>query len=218
LPEAEVIPNPIDTVPAPERWSLSRCERNLILFVGRFDRVKGGDLAIDAFARVVREVPAARLLFVGPDRGLVDGAGKIWQLGPYLEAKLGDPAERAQVSVLGVRSGPEILELRRRAHVTIVCSRYENLPMTMLEAMGMGCPVVASDAGGLPETMVDGQSAVSFRSDDASHLAAQIVSLLGDDLLAARLGAEAARLCSVRYGPELIARKTTQYYRRVLAR
>jgi len=92
LAQAEVIPNPVETVPPPERWSHAHCERNLILFVGRFDRVKGGDLVVDAFARVVREVPDARFLFVGPDRGLVDDAGMHWQLGPYLEARLGDAA------------------------------------------------------------------------------------------------------------------------------
>ncbi len=184
LPQAEVIPNPVETVPSAERWNLARCERNLILFVGRFDRVKGGDLIVDAFARVVRDMPAARLAFVGPDRGLLDDAGKHWTLGSYVESKL--DVERDRVALLGVRSGPEILELRRRAHVTVVPSRFENLPMTMIEAMAMGCPLVVSDAGGLPEAMADGVSALSFHSGDASHMAARIQLLLSNDALQRR--------------------------------
>src|SRR5262249_20946668 len=41
LPEAEVIPNPTWPIPVPERWRLEGCEPNQVLFVGRFDRLKG---------------------------------------------------------------------------------------------------------------------------------------------------------------------------------
>ena len=64
-------------------WSLNEADPRLILFVGRFDRHKGGDLIIDAFARVLLEVPDARLWFVGPDRGYIDANGRTWHIEEY---------------------------------------------------------------------------------------------------------------------------------------
>ena len=66
LPEAEVIPNPIWPVPVAERWRLEGCDPNQVLFIGRFDRHKGGDLIIEAFGRVLHDVPEAS--FVSWDR------------------------------------------------------------------------------------------------------------------------------------------------------
>ena len=61
LPDAEVIPGPTRPVPATERWKLEDCDPVQVLFIGRFDRHKGGDLIIEAFGRVLKVVPEARL-------------------------------------------------------------------------------------------------------------------------------------------------------------
>ena len=71
LEQAEVIPNPVPDVPASERTGiLAECKPYEILFIGRFDLHKGGDMIIDAFRRVVARLPQARLRFVGLDRGI----------------------------------------------------------------------------------------------------------------------------------------------------
>ena len=57
LPGAEVIYPPSSPIPPADRWRLEDASPNHILFVGRFDRHKGGDLIIEAFGRVLREVP-----------------------------------------------------------------------------------------------------------------------------------------------------------------
>ena len=86
LDAAEVIP-----VPAPrvtEHWHLSDADPKRILFVGRFDRHKRGDLIVDAFGRVLAKVPDARLWFVGPDRGYIDTNGRTWHIEEYLRDRL----------------------------------------------------------------------------------------------------------------------------------
>src|SRR5262249_34216264 len=80
LQPAEGIPTPSGPVPAADRWRSEECEPATVLFTGRFDRHKGGDLIIEAFGRVLHAIPDARLRFVGPDRGLVDDAGRSWDL------------------------------------------------------------------------------------------------------------------------------------------
>ena len=66
LPDAEVIPAPTLPIAAAYRWRLEDCDRKQVLFIGRFDRHKGGDLIIEAFGRVLEVIPDARLLFCGP--------------------------------------------------------------------------------------------------------------------------------------------------------
>ena len=80
LEDAEVIYPPTAPVPAAEQWRLEDSDPYQVLFVGRFDRYKGGDLIIRAFSRVLHEVPQARLSFVGPDPGCTDADGRRWSL------------------------------------------------------------------------------------------------------------------------------------------
>lgn len=53
LPDAEVIPAPTLPVPVGERWRLEDCDSKQVVFVGRFDRHKGGDLIIEAFRKMI---------------------------------------------------------------------------------------------------------------------------------------------------------------------
>ena len=61
------IVNPLEMPPAVPLWELAHCERKTVLFVGRFDQRKGGDLVLEAFARLLARDPELRLIFVGPD-------------------------------------------------------------------------------------------------------------------------------------------------------
>jgi len=79
---------------------LNDADPKRILFVGRFDRHKGGDLIIDAFGRVLANVPDARLWFVGPDRGYIDTNGRTWHIEEYLRDRLPGALESKRVEWL----------------------------------------------------------------------------------------------------------------------
>jgi glycosyltransferase involved in cell wall biosynthesis len=217
LPRAEVIPNPGVVVPPVQRWQLPACDRRVVLFVGRFDRHKGGDLVIDAFARLAPRHPELRLQLAGPDIGLVDDAGRGYDQRAYLASRLPDAAARARVEILGSKNHAELADLRRNAFVTVVPSRYETFSMTTLEALGFGSPLVAASAGAIPELVTSGHNGLLFHGGDADHLAAQIGELLENPELAARLGAQAASDYAARFTPEVVARATLAFYERVLA-
>jgi glycosyltransferase involved in cell wall biosynthesis len=214
LPHAEVVPNPAPEVDTHERWRLEACDPNLILFVGRFDRHKGGDVMLDAFRRVVAAVPTAELVFVGPDRGLRGDDGRQYTMPEFLNERLPGDA-RARVRVTGPLNRVAVDELRRRALVTVVPSRYETFSMTTLEAIAHGSPLVTSGAGGISEIVRDGDTARFFESGSPEALAAVLIDVLRDPEAAAQLGERAARRCRTRYAREVVAREMLGFYERV---
>jgi glycosyltransferase involved in cell wall biosynthesis len=216
LAHAVVIPNPVALSPVDACWGRSACDPERIAFIGRFDRHKGGDVVIDAFARVLEHRPEARLVFVGPDRGLPDADGRPWQIEAYARERLG--AKRDRLEWVGEQPFEALPSFRRAAALTVVASRYENLAYTALEAMAMGCPIVSTEAGGLAETVEDGRNALTCKEDDAAALASRILLLLENPELAARLGEQARADCAERYAPERVAQQTLAYYEDVLER
>ncbi|HEV2292224.1 MAG TPA: glycosyltransferase family 4 protein [Tepidisphaeraceae bacterium] len=215
LPSAEVIYNPVPPCPPPNRWSAQLCEPDHILFVGRFDRHKGGDTVIDAFARIAARHPTARLSFAGPDRGCPDDAGKRWLLPEYVSAKLPDPRARARFEWLNVQTHEQIANLRQRAAVTVVASRYETFGIAAVEAMAASCPLVSTDAGGLAEIVSDGVNALVARAGNADDLAGKVLSLLEHRDRAAALGERAVR-DAARFHPDVIAAQSVALYRRTV--
>ncbi|MBR1229049.1 MULTISPECIES: glycosyltransferase family 4 protein [unclassified Bradyrhizobium] len=91
---------------------------------------------------------------------------------------------------VGQLSGQPLKETIRGASAIVVPSEwYENCPMSVLEAMAHGKPVVASRIGGIPELVVEGETGVLFEPGDADELQSHISRLMGDPSLRARMGA-----------------------------
>lgn len=217
LPHAAVIANAAPVVEIERRWTRSNADEQTVLFVGRFDRHKGGDIAIDAFAKIAAECPQAHLIFVGPDRGLQDRAGRTYDLKGYLADRL-TAAQQARVDVRGSLPLAQIEPLRRSASVTIIPSRYENFGLALVEALAFGCPTVASNIGGNPEILQDNVTGLLVPPDDSSALANAVVGLFKDQERAAALGEKAAKDLAERLSPARIASQTWEYYESVWAR
>src|SRR5205823_3648772 len=156
--------------------------------------------------------------FVGPDTGLLDETGHRCTFAEFLKGTIRDPRQRERVFYEGRQPPERIEELRKKAAVVVVASRYEVFPYVLLEAFRQGCPVVATRVGGIPEIVQDGQNGLLAEPGNAEDLAEKIMQLLRDRELAARLGRQAREDCERRYNPERIARETLDYYQEVLQR
>jgi glycosyltransferase involved in cell wall biosynthesis len=193
---------------------LGKCDKKKILFVGRFDRHKGADILIEAFATIARKMPATELLFVGPDLGL-EKDGKCWGIKDYIRRVM-PAAYRGNVRWLGQLSAEAITKLRKKSFITIIPSRYENFGNVLLESMSFGCPTVASSVGGNPEIMEQERNGLLFQTEDPDDLAGKALRLLGDEVLAERLGKQAAEDMETKYHPQKIARQMLDYYAEIL--
>ena len=215
-PIRRVIPNPVATEGDLRPWELEECDRKTILFVGRFDTPKGGDTVLIVFRKLLEMDSDLKLIFVGPDRGLTSSDGSTIRFEEFRNS-LFTEAQRRNITYLGQLGRSDILELRRRAYVTLVTSRWESQGYTALEAMIQGCPVVANDAGGLSETVEDGVTGLLARSNDIEDLCRKVMSLMNDPVRARQLGANARRFVAERHAARKLADEAVEVYRQAIS-
>jgi glycosyltransferase involved in cell wall biosynthesis len=217
LKDAAVIPNAGPVPKHEDEWSLAASDPNHILFIGRFDRHKGADIVVEAFASLLETHPDARLSFVGPDEvGLTDDRGKHWRIEAFVADRLG--ANRGRVKILGRVPNHELPTLRRSARIVVHPSRYEVLGIALLEACSQGVPVVAADVGGHAEIVQHGRTGMLFPAADRAALADCFRTLLDNPELAAKTGAALLEDYRRRFLPATIAQLTHEFYANVLAR
>jgi spore coat protein SA len=185
-----------------------------ILFVGRVEERKGVHLLLDAFERVIsKRASGARLKIVGPH--------SYWDAQPtpfYLGM-----VERCRTIPRVELKGPtyddaELADLYRSATISVVPSVFpEALGLTSLEAQSSGVPVVVSNAGGLPETVLPGESGLVFENGDVDGLASSVLDLLGDSGRLRAMGTGARAWAMTRFSWDHIASQLETIYGQVLA-
>jgi glycosyltransferase involved in cell wall biosynthesis len=185
-----VLPNPVPALPQlPARDELRRSLRldgHVLAFAGRFGPQKALDVALDAIERV----DDVKLLLVG------DGDGRR-----ELEARAAPLGDR--VRFLGTQPRERVLEVFAAADAALLTSSWENLPHTLVEALAVGTPVIATAVGGVPELVEDGVNGLLVPPADADATAEAIRRFFADAELRARLrvGAEASL---DRYRPDIV--------------
>jgi glycosyltransferase involved in cell wall biosynthesis len=110
------------------------------------------------------------------------------------------------------------MALVKSLDIFVVSSLTEALGTAVLEAMACRRPVVATRAGSIPETIVDGETGLLVPPQDDEALAAAIVRLLRDDDLRARLAGAGRARVEAEFSVERVIERTLDAYRRFLGR
>jgi glycosyltransferase involved in cell wall biosynthesis len=156
---------------------------DLVLFVGRLVEKKGVRHLIEAFPDVVARHPQAQLW--------IAGAGTDERA---LRAQAGRLCPRGAVQFLGPVRHADLPGLYRQAAVTVVPSvvsrggDQEGFGLVIVEALGCGCPVIASDLPAIRDIIAPETTGILVAPGDAASLAGQISRLLGDASLRETLG------------------------------
>ena len=217
LPHARVIYNPVQEVRTEEQWQYDVTNTPYILFVGRFDEVKGADLLLDAFRLIASKHSTIELKFIGPDKGL-NIEGKTLMFNDYVERFISEYNIKRRIKFLGHCNSEAIAELRKNALVTVICSRYENFPVSLLEALAAGCPAVATAVGGIKEIITDSYNGLLAEPESAESIAEKVLELIENPELMKELSKNAIEDSKRRFSPEVIATQTLDYYQTVLAK
>lgn len=180
----------------------------VILNVGHLAHAKGQHVLIDAFARIAARHPAWRLRLVGP-------AVEAWEL-DHLREVIARSGVSERIELAGSRD--DVRELMHTAGIYVQPSLEEALGLALQEALAAGCPAIASDAGGIPELIADGDNGLLVPRGDAAALAAALDRLIADATLRAKFS-ERARPSIVERG--MTSARMIQHhldlYREVLA-
>jgi len=174
--------------------------RPIVLTNARLDRQKGHTYLLEAAALV----PQARFVLVGdgPERGALEAQAASLGLG-----------ERVQF--LGYRS--DIPQLLACCDLFVLPSLYEGLPLSILEAMAAGKPVIASAIGGTDEAIIPDETGLLVPPANPPALAGAIRKLLANPLLAQRLAAAGQARVKEMFSAEQMVRQVTQVYHELLA-
>jgi glycosyltransferase involved in cell wall biosynthesis len=172
----ERIPNAVPALAAPS----STLERPVMIAAGRLTPQKGFDMLIPAFAQVAARHPHWTLRICG------DGGQR-----KRLEALILDEGLSNNVLLMGPVAR---LDLQMsEASMYVLSSRFEGLPMVMVEAMSLGLPVVSFDCPTGPREVIQhGRSGLLVPDGDVDALAAGMLELVEDDARRRELGAGAA--------------------------
>jgi len=155
---------------------------NIVLFVGRFDALKGGAHLVRAMAEVQQRIPGAALVMIG------DGPERA-----TLEAQAGQTLRNCRF--LGFQPQASIKAWLNRAKVlcvpslTIETGECEAFGLVFLEAQAMGVPVASYASGGIPEAVAHGETGLLAPEGDWRSLAGALAELLGNVALWHRLSA-----------------------------
>jgi glycosyltransferase involved in cell wall biosynthesis len=168
-----VVPNYVDTDLFAPDPNVCR-EKDLAVSVGRLSPEKGLPTLVDAAGRV----PSLRLRLVG------DGAER-----EALARRAA--AAGVQVEFTGTVPNAALPRLLREASVFVLPSLYEGHPKALLEAMACGLPVIGSDVPGIAEVIRHRENGWLCRPGDPVGLADALATLVTDEALRTRLGAQA---------------------------
>ena len=145
----------------------------VITAIGHFIEVKGWDVAVKAFAIVLKTIPNAKLLLVGK-RTSEEYFQKICSLIKKYDLE-------NKVIFAGNRS--DIPDILKASNLFILPSRSEGTPAALIEAMAVGLPCIATDTGGIPEVIENGVNGFLFQRENERELADKIIDVYTNNKL-----------------------------------
>jgi sugar transferase (PEP-CTERM/EpsH1 system associated) len=216
LPQArlEVVYNGVDVVYSPG----NHCDRQtaraelgvsdhecMVLQVARLDPIKDHRTAIRAIALAANRDPRIRLFIVGdgPERSSI-------------EQQISRQSLHGRVVLVGCRS--DVPRLLAAADVFLLTSVSEGIPVTIIEAMAAGTPVVATAVGGVPELISDGVTGLLAPQEDEVAVANALVRMAGDCELRRRLAGQAKHRAETEFSEQRMTANYDCIYQEMLLR
>jgi glycosyltransferase involved in cell wall biosynthesis len=199
LPNITVIPNALSFVPEQSATLINK----KVIAIGRYNYQKGFNFLIDAWALIRSQQPEWTLEIIGEG-----------ELGGLLQAQINKLELRDCVRLKP--STKQIEEEYAQASILAMSSRYEGLPMVLLEAQAMALPAVSFACKCGPKDIItDGDNGFLVPEGDVNALAGKILCLMDDEELRKRMGA-AAKENSKRFSEEVVMEQWEDLFKEVL--
>ena len=172
-------------------------DMNKLLFLGRICKDKGIDELLDAVTEISRENKDVNLYI-----------GGIYEEESYRKRIEGNDL----VKFLGWIAGEEKEKYLRECGIFVLPSYYEGFPVSVLEAMAGGCVVVASEVGGIPDVVTDGETGVLVPPKDSEMLKNAVLKVMNDKTLADKLRVSAFKKVEENYSSSASVERLVNIY------
>lgn len=173
----------------------------VLVVVGRLEAQKGHGVLINAIPAIRAEFPRVRLVCVG------EGS-----LRSILEREVNDLELCENIRFVGRQ--PNLKDWLALADVCVLPSFYEGLPLTAIESLAAGRPMVATAVDGTPEVVVDGKTGLTVPPGDSAALARAICRLLRDPQLRQAVGRAGMAWVRENFSEEKLVQETMKFYLR----
>jgi glycosyltransferase involved in cell wall biosynthesis len=202
----QTVYNGIDPVAFPSQPSRKNVREELgivsgpvLVMIARLTEAKGHRFLLQALPHLMGEWPQLRCVFVG------DG-----ELRDHLHRLAVELAVEQSCRFLGVRE--DIADILAAADVVVLPSLSEGFPFVLLEALAMGCSVVASRVNGIPELVEDHKTGVLVPARDPHALARAIREVLSDPVAASEMGTAGRAVVQTRFTVDHMVANTTAIF------
>lgn len=171
----------------------------LLVCVARFAPQKNHDLLISAFAKGPASDPRAHLVLAG--QGVLQA---------QLQVRVNQLGLTNRVHFLGLRT--DIPDVLGASDIFVLSSNYEGNPLSVIEAMAAGLPIVSTAAGGVPELLQNGKEGFIVQPGNADGLSEAMVTLLNDSNLRRTMGVAAAVRAKAKFDVSAMVRAYEELY------
>jgi len=160
-----------------------------LLWVRSFAKIYNPVMAVKVFLRLKKEFPDAKLCMVGPKKD--DSYSKTVKF-----------AQKHNVEVLftGKLSKADWIECSKDYNIFINTTHFDNTPISVIEAMALGLPVVSTNVGGIPYMLQHNSNALLINDDDDDAMYQQIIRLITEPELAKNLAESGKELVKISIG------------------
>lgn len=197
---AEKIPvifNGVDLSNCKVKEDYTKRDEFKIVHIGRFMDVKNHAMILKTFALFSKQHTDAKLQLIG------DG-----ELRKDMEQLAQELGVENSVEFAGLQSN--VYPWLHDADIFILPSKFEGMPMTLIEAMGTGLPIIASAVGGVPDMLTDGENAMLIKPE-SEQLLASLEMLYYDESIRRVLGQKALQR-SLAFSSETMAQRYIEIY------
>jgi len=182
--ELHLIPNALHIAKYP--CTAGRSPGSRLLWLRAFHAIYNPEMAIAMFSRVLDHTPHASMTMAGPDKG--DGS---FQAAKKMAKELG---LLGRISFPGPIPKEDVPKVMAQHDVFVNTTNIDNTPVSVIEAMACGLPVVSTNPGGIPHLLEHGKTGLLVSPGDAQGMAGAVRSLLSEPRLAQNLGDNGRKL------------------------
>ena len=170
-----------------------------LIIVGRLHEAKGHTDLLPVFSRLIQQKLNLHLLVVGEG-----------ELESQIRRQISEMGIENHVTLTGFRS--DVLSLIAACDVVVMPSRWEGLPMALLEAMALEKPVVATSVGGIPNVIRDGENGLLVSAGNMTMLEEKLNLILHDKVLYKRVSEHAKSTILDHYSAKTVSNRYEELY------